>query len=195
MELKRSNGGTLLCLNKISKKKGGTHFIKDCSNIDKGMKQERLKGCIESQRAHIESSPAVTQSGSSKWQSNFTAKQLYNTSQHHFVLFEVAFTWRKVITSNGWSATDTILQLAQTFEDIRKHFSNLSTYNLNLPNLYRAIPGGQFITCQKSASLNLHLKVRHSSSLLLRNEMCSIPRENLSLHDIRSKSTWVYSLW
>lgn len=81
-----------------------------------------------------------------------------------------------VLTDQGADANLIPLHLVT---DIQTKAAKVHLTDLQSPAVYSGVPGEHCLTCDKSVALDVYLKMRHGSSLILRNNTWHIPKRGI----------------
>lgn len=150
------------CLNEKCRQKGGRHFIQHCNNSDDATKQRLREEYRAAKRARTEKGKIATLTNS-------------DDGRHHSALFSASFANGKVscrlLADQG---ADVNLLPEELAERILKH-GDYVVRKLPQPRTYKTVSGTVCARCENSITLDVHLKIRHGSNLILRNVTWEIP--------------------
>lgn len=150
------------CLNQMCRKKGGRHFINNCTrtSVEEAKRLRTEYRASKNQKSRISNNPGsgkVFRLGSEKVNGH---SALFHAS------FENGSVEAVVLTDQG---SDTNLISKTLLNKLQEAGARLSVSNLTSPHIYSGVGGNGKVTCKQSLKADVLLKIRHATSLLLRN--------------------------
>lgn len=162
-----------LCLNPECRTKGERHYISQCPISSDETKTVLLEDFRRAKRARIDAA---------KRKDRKVGQVIRSTSSSHSALFKAIFangTVEKDLMADQGADANFIDE--QLLEQIQKETPSTKITQYNAEQVYRGVTGEPCLTCSKKVIMDVYLKIRHGSSLVLRNIEWKVARENIAI--------------
>lgn len=159
---KREGSNPPTCLNPACRSKGGQHLLRNCNMTNKEL-AKRLTSEYRASKKNGGETQSLAPKGS-------ICRLVSKSIKTHSALFNASFsngTVQFVVLADQGS--DTKLISESLFQSIKLGSNNLKSEELDPSNVYVGIEGNGKVNCKLSVKTDVLLKIRHATSLLLRN--------------------------
>lgn len=160
-----------LCLNPVCRAKGKRHYISNCEISDKNTKTALVEEYRSAKKARLENA---------KKGNSTIARISHITSNPHSSVFRASFGEGAIDTTlMADQGADANFMSARLFKEILQKMEKVHEKSLQPPQIYRGITGDPCLTCERAADMDVFLKIRHGSSLILRKINWKITNEDI----------------
>lgn len=163
---------TPLCLNPTCRAKDERHYLSRCARSDKNTKASLLEEFRKAKRARIEAGRGGTG----------TVGQITNAvALSHSSVFKASFADGKIEADiMADQRADANIMSKRLMMRIQREMPELQPVALCSAQVYKSVTGEPCVTCNWEVSMDVFLRIRHGSSLILRNVLWKVADENIT---------------